>query len=154
MRVALAQSDKVQYALSLEDGEIDEVESKSIELRGKYSLPENLWLCDEEESALTKKNVKDVKKHIAAFVKGSLDENALCDLLFYFEEIRECDYGWILIESSMGFGNDPTREHMDSVIAEIESIGTRSKSKAKNLPKICGMFSSCMNEEYIKKSAS
>lgn len=57
-------------------------------------------------------------------------------LLWFFMEIAECDYGWILIDRPMHFyggeGSNPSCEEIDK---EIISIGTRSKKKVK-LPKL------------------
>jgi hypothetical protein len=41
----------------------------------------------------------------------------------------------------MGFYNAPSNNEIDDVIEEIRSIGTRSKTKNKNLAKLAGAFS-------------
>lgn len=156
MRVAKAQSELGEYFDSSEcydltnddngppqADEDDLQKKKENELRKKYDIPEAVHLFFEGvDAALTRDNVKICKPHIAAFVKGKLDENSFSDLFFFFEECAECDYGWILVERPMGFYDQPSREDMDAVIAEMESIGTRSRSKNTKLPRIAGAFSS------------
>ena len=134
MRVAKAQSE-------LAEGD-DEKESAAKQ-RAKYDIPEGVHLFVQGLGAtLTKYNAKACKPHLAAFVKGKLTKNGMSDLIFYFEECAECDYGWILVERPMGFYDQPSDEDMDDVRREIESIGTRSRSKNTKLPRIAGVFSS------------
>ena len=136
MRVAKAQSELAEIT------EGDDEKEFEANLRTKYDIPEGVYLFFwGVDSALTKDNAKICKPHIAAFVKGNLTENSFSDLVFFFEECAECDYGWILIERPMGFYDQPSREDMDAVIAEMESIGTRSRSKNTKLPAIAGAFS-------------
>jgi hypothetical protein len=137
MRVAKAQSELSEIS------EFDEECEFSAKLRVKYEIPELVHLFfPVEDGALTRSDVTTCKPHLASFVKGKLTENAMSDLIFFFEECAECDYGWILVERPMGFYNDQTTaDHMDDVRREIESIGTRSPSKNKKLPKIAGAFS-------------
>jgi hypothetical protein len=137
MRVAKAQSELAEIA------EGDDEKEFAAKLRTKYDIPEGIHLFFEGvDAALTKDNAKICKPHLAAFVKGKLTENSFSDLVFFFEECAECDYGWILVERPMGFYDQPSHEDMDAVIAEMESIGTRSRSKNTKLPRIAGVFSS------------
>ena len=137
MRVAKAQSDLAEIA------EGDDEKEFAAKLRTKYDIPAGVHLFFEGvDAALTKDNAKICKPHLTAFVKGKLTANSFSDLVFFFEECAECDYGWILVERPMGFYDQPSREDMDAVIAEMESIGTRSRSKNTKLPRISGVFSS------------
>lgn len=155
MRVAKAQDELHDYLWSDEVDKLtgdtngvsrdieDELRKKKCnELRAKYDIPEGVHIfLPGFDAALTVRRAKICKPHIAAFVKGKLDERSFSDLVFFFEECAECDYGWILIERPMGFYNQPSRENMDEVVLEMESIGTRSRSKTKSLPRIAGIFS-------------
>ena len=136
MRVAKAQCELSQIA------EGDDENDLAAALRAKYEIPEGVHLFFYYDSgALTKDNAKTCKLYLAAFVKGKLTNNGMSDLLFYFEEIAECDYGWILVERPMGFYGQPSSGSLDEIRAEIESIGTRSRSKSTKLPRIAGDFS-------------
>jgi hypothetical protein len=137
MRVAKAQSELSEIP------ECDDRDEFSAKLRVKYEIPELVHLFFPGiDGALTRSHMTTCKPHLASFVKGKLTENAMSDLIFFFEECAECDYGWILVERPMGFYNDQTTaDHMDDVRREIESIGTRSPSKNTKLPKIAGAFS-------------
>jgi|688.fasta_scaffold927584_1 hypothetical protein len=148
MRVAKAQSELSEIPEC--DEECDEgcefsakIDEFSAKLRVKYEIPELVHLFfPVEDGALTRSDVTTCKPHLASFVKGKLTENAMSDLIFFFEECAECDYGWILVERPMGFYNDQTTaDHIDDVRREIESIGTRSPSKNTKLQKIAGAFS-------------
>lgn len=146
MRVAKAQSELVKFNAQLEavHGELessDDAEFFAEKLRAKYDIPEGVHLFGTgDEGVLEKHNACTCKPHIAAFVRGTLTEDSLYDLIFYFEEVDECDYGWILVERPMGFYGRPSDESIEEITAEIVSIGTRSRSKNTNLPRICGMF--------------
>lgn len=156
MRVAKAQSELGEYLDSSEFYDLTNVDNgppqvdendlqrkKEDEMRKKYDIPEGVHLfVGGMDAALTKDNAKTCKPHLAAFVKGKLTEHGMSDMIFYFEECAECDYGWILVERPMGFYDQPSGEDMDDVRREIESIGTRSRSKNTKLPKIAGVFSS------------
>ena len=117
-----------------------EVENLKASLRFKYEIPKevNLWMQQEGDS---RTDLLQTKKHIAAFVKGELDDLTFSDLYFYFEECCECDYPWILIEKAAGFyGSGGSECLIDELLPELKSIGCRSKIKNKRLPKICGYF--------------
>ncbi len=136
MRVAKAQSELGGIA------EEDDEKEFAAKLRAKYDIPELVYLFAAGCGGLGNYDVKNCKPHLASFVKGKLTENAMSDLIFFFEECAECDYGWILVERPMGFYNDQTAaDHIDDVLREIESIGTRSPSKNTKLPKIVGFCS-------------
>ena len=147
MRVAKAQSELSEIAECDDDDDdgskfeakLNEFASK---LRAKYEIPEGVHLffpCD--AGALIKSNATTCKPHIAAFVRGKLTESEMSNLLFHFEEIAECDYGWIMVERPMGFYGQQRSGDADEIRAEIESIGTRSRSKSTKLPRIAGIFS-------------
>ena len=136
-RVAKAQSELAEIV------EGDDEKEFAAKLREKYEIPEGVHLFFEGvDAAQTKENAKTCKPHLAAFVKGKLTEKGMSDLIFYFEECAECDYGWILVERPMGFYDQPSDEDMDDVLREIVSIGTRSRTKNTKLPRIAGVFSS------------
>lgn len=133
VRVASAQDDLALILESVENLGRDSEKEIAANLRTKYEIPEGVHLFSE---GLTKAAAKDCKRHIAAFVRGELTEDGMSDLIFYFDELAECDYGWILIERPMGFYSQPTTFDPDKVRDEIVSIGTRSRSKNTKLPRI------------------
>lgn len=135
MRVAKAQGELTDIA------EGEDEKQFAVKLRTKYDIPEGVCLFL-GEGELIKQAAKTCKRHLAAFVKGKLTEHGISDLIFYFDEFAECDYGWILVERPMGFYGQPSDEDMDDVRREIGSIGTRSRSKNTKLPQIAGVFSS------------
>jgi hypothetical protein len=150
MRVAKAQTELIEdlerYWLQHpidEEGERGSEypeEEKKTELRKKYDIPEGVHLfmaC--VDAALLDYGVKACKPYIVAFVHGKLTEGALDHLFFFFDERGECDYGWILVERPMGFYDAPSDEDMREIREEIRSIGTRSRAKAKNLPKLTNL---------------
>lgn len=119
-----------------ERGKYPEKERKA-KLRKKYDIPEGVHLfMAGVDAALLDYGVKDCKPYIVAFVHGKLTKEALDHMIIHFEETGECDYGWILVERPMGFYDAPSDEDMDEIRDEIRSIGTRSRAKAKNLPKL------------------
>lgn len=137
MRVAKAQSELADIA------EGDDEKEFAAKLREKYEIPEGVHLFFEgADAALTKGNAKTCKHHLAAFVKGKLTDGGMFDLLMYFEECAECDYGWVMVERPMGFYDQPSDNDIDDVRREIESIGTRSRVKNSKLPRIAGVWSS------------
>lgn len=146
MRVAKAQTDLIEdielHCLqppSDKDGERGEYpkEERKTQLRKKYDIPEGVHLfIDGVDSALLGSDAKACKPYIAAFVHGKLTEETAIHLLFFFEEVGECDYGWILVERPIGFYDAPSDMDLKEIITEIRSIGTRSRAKAKNLPKL------------------
>ncbi len=143
MRVAKAQSEFAEFAEA--QGELvedDDEKALLAKLRMKYDIPEGVYLWDGGLGTdLAAHNAKTCKPYLASFVRGKLTENAMADLIFYFDEIDECDYGWILVERPMGFYGRPSDEDIDDVLREIISIGTRSRSKNTKLPRIAGAFS-------------
>ena len=134
MRVAKAQ-EELSALEEMDDG--NELAEK---IRAKYDIPEGVHLFS-LAGQLNRYDVKTCKHHIASFVKGKLTEEGILDLIFFFEEIAECDYGWILVERPMGFYSKPSCEDMDDVLLEIKSIGTRSRLKNTKLPQIGKVFS-------------
>lgn len=139
MRVAKAQDEVWKLSENLEtEAEIDNLKTN---LRKKYDIPKEVHLFGDEEGEF-KTFLPQAKKHIAAFVRGELDDLTFSDLYFYFEECRECDYPWILIEKPAGFYSSGGAECIiDELLPELKSIGCRSRIKNKRLPKICGIFS-------------
>lgn len=116
-------------------------------LRGKYDIPVGVHLFGNADSALSTRDVPISKRHINAFVRGTMTDDQFSDLYFFFEEYAECDYGWVLIEKPMfnyhgrnGWSDVP-EGHVDLVIDELQSIATRSKTKAVKLPHLSGDWS-------------
>ena len=147
IRIAIAQiEDRLMRVAKahIELLEISDDDDESLfkeKLRTKYEIPEGVHLFFAgADSALTPADAKTCKPHLAAFVKGKLTNEGMDDLIFYFEELAECDYGWIMIERPMGFYDSPSDEDMDDVVREIVAIGTRSRSKNTKLPRIAGAF--------------
>jgi len=149
MRVAKAQTDLIEdielhwlQHPSDQKGKIDKYpeEEKKTQLRKKYDIPEGVHLfMAGVDAALLHHGVKALKPYIVAFVHGKLTEGSLDVLLFFFDERGECDYGWILVERPIGFYDAPSDEDMREIREEIRSIGTRSRAKAKNLPKLTNL---------------
>ena len=132
MRVAKAQTELIKN-LELQYPE----EETKTKLRKKYDIPKGVHLfIAGVDAALLDYAVKACKLYIVAFVHGKLTKETLDHLFFFFDEVGECDYGWILVERPIGFYGAPSGEELKEIIAEIRSIGTRSRAKAKNLPKL------------------
>ena len=124
-----------------DDAGFDEYEKSAKEkIRIKYDIPDSVFLWglarDDEPCSLTHVN-EFVKPYVSAFVKGKLDEESLSAVRMFFDEVDEYDYGWILIERPFCY-YQAGGQHADSeeIEAEITQIGTRSKTKARNLPPI------------------
>ena len=136
MRVAKAQ-------VNFDDIDLDEGvrrKKRAAILRKEYDIPDGVHLFNDcADLALTPIDAKKCKPYIMAFVHGKLTKETLDHLLFFFEEDGECDYGWILVERPIGFYDAPSDEDVDEIMAEIRSIGTRSRAKAKNLPKLTNL---------------
>lgn len=105
-------------------------------LCAKYEIPDGVFIFSPCDGPLLTSDIPSLKPWISAFVKGALTSDDMDLLLWFFMEIAECDYGWILIDRPMHFygggGACPSCEEIDK---EIISIGTRSKKKVK-LPKL------------------
>lgn len=113
------------------------VEDRRSMLRGKYDIPQEVHLFYRGmESALGAKDKTMYQRHLAAWVRGKLREEDCMDLYWHFEEFRQCDWGWIMIERPLGYYDAPSDEDTDDVLREMVSIGTRSRSKARNLPEL------------------
>ena len=115
-------------------------ESMFKKVREKYDIPDTVFMWglsrDGEPRALERVNAF-AKPYIAAFVRGKWTEEARDEFFWFFDEVTEYDYAWILIERPFCY-YQAGGEHADSeeIEAEITRIGTRSKSKARNLPPI------------------
>ena len=109
-------------------------------VREKYGIPEGVYLFGYEDGCdwyTLPRTMAFCKPYIAAFVKGKLTEESLGNFIHYFDDFNEMDYGWILIERPSGFYRAGGQEcDIEAIEAEITAIGTRSKSKARNLPDI------------------
>lgn len=137
MRVANAQAEYLKIAWDIPDDQ-DEDENIKASVRAKYEIPENVYLFFE---GLNKQTAKACLRQLSAFVKGTLDDDGIMDLIMYFDECAECDYGWIMIEQAMGFYQLKSEVKMDETIEEIKTIGTRSRTKNKRLSPLAGCFS-------------
>jgi hypothetical protein len=149
MRVAKAQTELIkdiklhwlQHPID-EEGERDEYpeEERKTKLRKKYDIPEGVHLfMDGVDSALLDSEAKACKPYIVAFVHGKLTKETLDHLFFFFDEVGECDYGWILVERPIGFYDAVSDENFEEIMTEIRSIGTRSRAKTKNLSKLTNL---------------
>ena len=111
-------------------------------VREKYGIPEGVHLSGYEdwcEWYTLPRTMAFCKPYIAAFVKGKLTEESCANLIHYFDDFNEMDYGWILLEQSSGFYGAGGQDcDIEAIEAEIMAIGTRSKSKARNLPDLMG----------------
>ena len=142
MRVAKAQSEMLARLDSEEQERSAEADEDRLRL--KYDIPATVHLFY-GEGELTKETAKLYKKHLAAFVRGRLTEDAFNELIFCFEEEAECDYGWIMVERPMGFyragGLEISADEVDEIVAEMRSIGTRSPNKLGTLPQVASCLS-------------
>lgn len=109
-------------------------------IRLKYDIPTTVYLfgCGSEFGNHPRSAIMAfMRPHITAFVKGGYTEDTWIDFLFYAEECLEFDYGWVLAELPFGFYRAGGSEiDCDAVLAELKSIATRSKKKARKLPKV------------------
>lgn len=140
MRVAKAQGELFEFSEKFDAFDDDFSEKQQIkisELREKYDIPKEVWLfLDGVDSTLIADDAAVCVPHISAFIKGKLTDDSFWDLIAFFEETAECDYGWILIERPIGFYDSPCTDDMNSIRKEMEEIGTRSRSKNTNLKRI------------------
>ena len=144
IRVAKAQTELLsKEKADSEDTALEDNEEncRRTVLRKKYEIPTGVHLFSGFESAMTTSGTSQCKQHINAFVRGKMTDNQFSDLYFFFEEFAECDYGWVLIEKPMfnykginGWTETIKEDHIDSIVVELKSIATRSKSKAGKLP--------------------
>ena len=107
-------------------------------LRAKYDIPEGVHLfCHSDESAFRPTDLSSkLKTYLATWVKGKMTEEDCDEIYFYFEEIRQADWGWIMLERPLGYYDAPSDEDQKSIKMEMISIGTRSRSKNTNLPQL------------------
>jgi hypothetical protein len=130
MRVAKAQQELTQFYC---DG-IDKNQSgkkKLKELREKYEIPNGVYLFEAASggSAFTRNSVGNLKPFFSNWVKGKLTEEQCNQVYWYFEEIREADWGWIMLERPLGYYDAPIDDDQEAIRLEMLSIGTRSRSK-------------------------
>lgn len=109
-------------------------------IRIKYDIPATVYLFGWESefgNQSSSATMAFMRPHIAAFVKGGYTEDTWIDFLFYVDECVEFDYGWVLAELPFGFYRaGGSKIDCDAVSAQLESIATRSKKKARNLPRV------------------
>lgn len=147
MRLAKAQSQLGEYLDSSEfydltnddnglpqADEYDLRKKKENELREKYDIPEAVYLFYQGmESAVTPQEAKGCKPHLSAWVKGKLTADQCVDIYYYFEEMSQADWGWIMLERPLGYYDAPSDDDPEAIRLEMESIGTRSRSKNNKL---------------------
>jgi hypothetical protein len=156
MRVVKAQDEYGKFSDTDEELSNEDYKEKEFALRKKYDLPNKVHIFGGEwdEDKCYSKYVNICKKHISAFVKGQLTEETFADLYFFFEEVVECDYGFILIDKPSGFyGAGGEGCDNDEIVKELKVIGCRSKIKNKNLPVLYPILFG-VNKETIKMISS
>lgn len=114
------------------------VSERSDELRLKYDIPKSVYLfCAGIGSAFIKTDpISKLKLYLSSWVKGKLTEEDCDEIHFYFEEIRQADWGWIMLERPLGYYDALSYEDQKAIKMEMVSIGTRSRSKNTNLPQL------------------
>jgi hypothetical protein len=116
------------------------LEARHRAISERFEIPSEVHIFNLDESEpLAVESWKHAKRHITAFVKGTLSDEDWFHLQYFFEEVEECDYGWLLAEKSLYFYDAPGCPEdfdRDLAISELKAIGTRNKSKAKRLPAI------------------
>jgi len=141
MRVAKAQQELTEFYLGVYLGEEDPLESgekKIKKLREKYEIPDGVFIFERASggSAFEPCSISNVKPHFSAWVKGKLTSDQCMDIYWYFEEVRQADWGWIMLERPMGYYQLPSDDDQESIRLEMISIGTRSRSKNSNLQEL------------------
>ena len=114
------------------------INEKCRAFRTKYDIPEGVHLfCHSDESAFRPIDLSSkLKAYLTTWVKGKMTEEDCDEIYFYFEEIRQADWGWIMLERPLGYYDAPSDEDQKSIKMEMISIGTRSRSKNTNLPQL------------------
>lgn len=113
---------------------------RAYSLRQKYGIPPSVYLFQHgTDCPLTTEQANECRRYLSAFIAGTLTRDAVMDLILYFSEYAECDYGWILVNCPLGFYGRPGGESSSVVCREICKVGTRSRRK-ENLPKLAMMF--------------
>jgi len=152
MRLAKAQAELTEFCGDGERGEYEKlmagvpedqcndeseriINEKRRKLRAKYEIPDGVHLFYQGmESAVTPQEAKGCKPHLSAWVKGKLTADQCVDIYYYFEEMSQADWGWIMLERPLGYYDAPSDDDEDAIRMEMESIGTRSRSKNNKLP--------------------
>jgi hypothetical protein len=115
------------------------INEKRRNLRAKYEIPDAVYLFYEGmESAILPEAAKRCKPHLSAWVKGKLTPDQCEDIYFFFEELEQADWGWIMLECPLGYYYPQFNIDQKSIILEMMSIGTRSRSKKNKLPPLIG----------------
>ena len=111
------------------------INEKTRNLRAKYEIPDAVHLFYEGmESAFLPEVAKRCKPHLSAWVKGKLTSDQCEDIYFFFEEFEQADWGWIMLECPLGYYYPQFNIDQKSILLEMISIGTRSRSKKNKLP--------------------
>jgi hypothetical protein len=137
MRLAKAQSELTKFYY--DDATRYESSGEKIkELRKKYEIPDGVFIFEAASggSAFTTDCKADIKSYLASWVRGRLTKDQCQDIYWYFEEIREADWGWIMLERPLGYYDAPSDDDQDAIRLEMESIGTRSRAKNLKLTKL------------------
>jgi hypothetical protein len=139
----MSKADEKEYGKipeNISDEECGEMEKEiterlnalALSIREKYQIPEDVHLFqwDTGIDAMEEKTL--LTPWIKAWVAGMLTDDQFEHLHFYFEESKECDWGWVLMNEPLGYYDCGSnwKSHKDA-IRELHRIGTRSKKKAK-----------------------
>lgn len=110
----------------------DRLNALALSIRDKYRIPEGVHLFQYDEGVWSMEEKTHLTPWIKAWVAGMLTDDQFVDLHFYFEECKECDWGWVLINEPLGYYDciSNWKSHKDA-LRELHRIGTRSKKKAK-----------------------
>ncbi len=145
MRLAKAQEELTDFCENSEHiAHVDYpaiFKQRAVHLREKYEIPEGVHLFEASmDGALTTGSVRDCHKHLEAWVKGKLTKKQCVEIYFFFEEIEEADWGWIMLERPLGYYGASFEGDSDSIYQEMISIGTRSRSKITTLTELIPNF--------------
>lgn len=110
----------------------DRLNALALSIRDKYRIPEGVHLFQYDEGVWSMEEKTHLTPWIKAWVAGMLTDDQFEHLHFYFEEYKECDWGWVLINEPLGYYDciSNWKSHKDA-LRELHRIGTRSKKKAK-----------------------
>ena len=98
------------------------------------------------ENGLEKSDLKTVRKYASKLANGTMTNDQFNDMLWFFEEMAECDWGFIFIETPLGYydgnGNCPIAVdddntecgQYDAAVETMREIATR-KSAPRPKPK-------------------
>lgn len=102
------------------------------ECRAKYDIPEsvNFYL---DECFLEPHMIPQLKPYIKAWVEGSLAEDEMEYMWFYFDSLDEIDVLWVFFEKP-GFKCKDNQRDLKAELAEWFGLGFRNKRKHRGKP--------------------